>query len=365
MFRTDSMMLSTNKISIILFDYKKRFLTAVLIFCYAYLHVKLTGVYGGSPLDDLIHFEVRFPFAQRVLMPILGRILIQIIHCKAQEAFFILEILASSLLFWVLNDLLRKFLPPKPALAFTWLFFLLLPLLTVINYRFTLQGTANIFYPWDTPSLLFMFAGLYCCLEKKWPSYFLLIFLATANRESSLLLVLLIPAIYWRECRHYWLVFLSALLIYCLTRACILSALSSHSGFIFELNYNKTSIPLLHLNLRWLLYELQFLLLFYAFMGATLFWLVFYEYIPKQLRSLKYIALLYFLSLLQVGIISETRILGEIIGLLYLPICLGIFNWLSDLGPYPSSQNWASTVDRYFITLAIICYLLLFYLRLI
>lgn len=331
------------------FYYKKWFLTLVLLLGYAYLHVKLTGLYTFT-LEQLINFDINLPFAQRVLVPAMGHIMSFFLPFSAAEIFFLLEIIWTGLLFLALYSLLKEYFPKTTSELLAWLFILLLPLMTVLNYRYSLGKEATYFYCYDTPTLVFTLFGFLFCLRQQWVYFIITLVLATFNRESSILLVLLIPALHWQNYKKIKIPFLIALMVYIAARALIYLFLLNYPGHYAQFFYGNTSITYFTLNLIWLATEANFLYLIFSFMGLTLFWFVFFDYIPKRYQPIRFVAFLYFLGLLIVGIFLEARIFEEIAALLYFPVCIGVNRWLKgkELN-IDRSSTVISYIGRYFI----------------
>lgn len=343
-----------------LFEYKLRFITAVLLFGYTLLHVKFTGEYVDATLDQWYSLTVRFPFGQRLLIPAVVRLLGEILPLNIGSLFFITEFGIVTLFYFSLKKLLAYEFPPRQSQYLSWLFILLLPLIMVINYRLTSGGKAPLYFPYDSASLLFMTVGYLLCLQKRWIYLISWIFLATFNRESSLLLILLIPAIHHQHLKQVIKPTLFSFLSYCLARAIIFKIYAPFDGDVFEFFINGET----HFfnNLKWLLDDQNIFIFIFCFAGLPLFWFAFYDYIPSPYSFLRYIAFFYFCSLLLVGNFREARIFLELIILLYLPVCIAINRWGSGLEPYSSGNNlfgFLYYINRYCI-LASLGFIVLF-----
>lgn len=309
--------------------YKTRFVTIVLLLGYTFIHTTLTSSYIEASFDQFIHFSVRFPYAQRLLIPLIVYPL-SILSIQPDICFFLAEWLFTSLLYFALYLLLKHEFNAREAQLLTWLFLLLLPLVTVINYRFRMGGAATFFYPADTPALFFMALGFLWCLRAQWLYFIPWVFLATFNRESTILLVLLIPTLYWNKLHEVIKPLLLAFAAYVTARIIIMISLTGIPGRIWEWNVHFSSYTHFEINLGWLLLGMNFLLINFCFAGLPLFWFGFFDYIPKIYRPLRYLTAFYFIGLLLVGNFTEPRIFSEIVILLYLPVCIALRNWLSD-----------------------------------
>ena len=190
--------------------------------------------------------------------------------------------------------------------------------------------------------------GLLLCLRAQWGYFIPLVFIATFNRETSILLVLIIPALHWQHYRSVIKPLLLALLAFFLSRTLVLMIVNGMPGHLMDWYFRQTTHTYFEVNLLWLLNEQNILLFLFCLCGLPLFWFAFYDYIPLQYRPLRYVALFCFLSLLLVGIFMEARIFTEISVLLYMPVCVGIYRWLKNLKPYyPSHKGATYYMDRY------------------
>jgi hypothetical protein len=316
--------------------YKYNFLTFVLVIAYALMHIRLTGSYVDATLEQLFSFSVRMPFAQRVLTPLVLQILSDFFNVNLYCLTFLLECIFSGLTYWALFSLLKYELDKKQAQLLSLLFFLILPVITVVNYRLAAPITdtfAAFYYPYDTATLFFMFAGLLFCLREQWIHFIILLIFATLNRESSFLLVLSALALYWRGPKRNYMYIISAALVYWITHLSILYFIDYRGGGHFDYIIPNTDIPRFTDNLFWLFAKENLLLFMYCFAFLPLFWFAFSEYIPRKFIPIKYVALFSFSILLYVGSFKEARIFSEIVALLYLPVCIGIRNWLQGEEP--------------------------------
>ena len=312
-----------------LFRYKTRFLTCILLFSYAYLHIQLTGQYIDATLEQLITFSAKLPFGQRLLVPALAHYLNGFFPLGASNLFFILELFFVSLFYLAMQQLLQHEFSPRNATVLTWLFMLLLPLVTVINYGATVGTIKAFYYPYDTATLFFMATGFLLCLRAQWGLLSILIPFATLNRESSILLVLLIPLLHYSHLKSVLKPFALIALLYFITKIIIIFLVQHLPGQLLELQHKNLNISHFDVNLFWLL-DNHFLFLFlYSMAMLPLFWFAFYDYIPPQYKPIRYLTLGYFLGLLLVGSIAEARIYSEIVILLYLPVCIAVSRWLN------------------------------------
>ncbi|WP_242604598.1 hypothetical protein [Legionella fairfieldensis] len=326
--------------------YKSRFVTVVLLLGYTFIHTQLTGIYTDTPLASMVDFSARLPYGQRLLVPMLVRVL-TFLPLKIDQLFFLMEWLFISLFYFALFKLLQQEFKERAAQLLSWLFILLLPLMTVINYRFNYGGEATFFYPADSASLFFMATGFLFCLRSQWFYFIPWVFLATLNRESSFLLVLMIPALHWRKLSTVFKPIFFALLTYCFTRLLVLAFLHHVPGSFMEWYFRASTHTYFEANLQWLLNEQNIFLFIFCFAGLPLFWFAFYDYIPLQYRPLRYVVLFHFLVLLLVGNFMEARIFHEIVLILYLPVSIALSRWLTGLQPICSYTGFIYYINRY------------------
>lgn len=343
-----------------LFRYKTAFVTWVLVISYAFMHVRLTGIYIDTDLEKLLNLSARLPFGQRVLVPALANLVHRVLPLSAQEVFFLLEVLFVGLLFFTLTRLFQFAFNKSQSLLFSWLFLLLLPLMSVVNYRFTTNGEATFFYPYDSACLFFMAAGFLLCLKKRWVLFTLVVLVATFNRESSFLLVLLIPALHWQERRQILKPLVLAAMAYAIARLIILYLVRHLPGAWTEWYFLSFAETHFNSNLIWLFDQQHLLLFMFCFAGLPLFWFAFYDHIPLRYRPLRYVAFFYFIALLFIGNFIEARVFQEILILLYLPVCIAISHWLSGQEPdYQTPMDLPAYLNRYAIFMMMALILLL------
>ena len=332
------------------FRYKIRFFTFALLLGYAIIHTHLTGTYTDVSLSMQIDFTARMPFGQRVLVPALAHLMAMLIPLQVDHIFFLLEWMWVFFFYLALKELLKREFSVRQSQFLSWLFILLLPLMTVINFRYTSGGESTFFYSYDTASLFFLTVGFMLCLKEQWLYLIPWIFLATFNRESSILLVLLIPALHWQKPKTYAYPLLASFIAYGLARGIILSILKDIPGHTMEFFTLQKPITHFAANMYWL-FNSQHILMFIFCVGALPFlWFVFYDYIPPRYRPVRFVTVFYFLGLLLVGIFREARLFSEIGILLYLPLCLALRDWLTGNNPlYFEPDGILSLINRYVV----------------
>lgn len=307
------------------FLYKTRFTTIVLLLAYTWLHLKLTLIDGDLKPDDIPITSLIY----NILNP--------------AECLFLFEFVFAGLFFITLNALLRIEFKADEARLLSWLFFLILPLITVVNYGYTYHAKAAFFHSADTRALFLMSLGFLLCLQSRWFWYAGVVFLATLNSQSSILLVFL-PIIHGPRGRVYgFKPLLMALVVYLMTY------FGSSSTFSLPLISNFAS------NYHWLFVQSHVLLFLFCFAGLPLFWFVFYDYIPLNYRPIRYLALIYFIAMSLTAHFSEAWVFQELVLIMYLPVCLAIKRWLVNLPPIKNEQSILDYCNRQAIVFTLCC----------
>lgn len=333
-----------------LFKLKSRFFTFLLVIAYTFLHIKLSMFLLEASPNKMFAFEATLPFGKRILTTLIAHTLTYIPDVSIEGKYIIIELIFVFFLFFFLQKLLRDFFTKRAALLLTWLFLLILPIITLLNYKFWQKTLAPLFYTYDTPELMFITLGMYLILRSKWLWFYLTLFVATINRETSLLLVLLIPALHLKNFNQYkWPLVISGF-IYITVSLLLCWIFKENQGHVAEMYHDIYKTSIIQLNMYWLFNEGYISGFLYCFAGIPLFWFVFYDYIPYKFKPVRYVVLFSFLILMVVGRIDEPRIFGEMIILMYLPVCLGVKAWLTNEPiQVATSHNFGYFANRYAI----------------
>lgn len=171
------------------------FAVAVVIFSFLFVHYRflLTRSFGQATSEMLTNGTAFVPFQYRTLIPLLVHTLSQQFpSIKILTLYQIFEFAATVGLCFAFRYYLSLFLPSaRMAALFTFGLFYSLP----FNFL-------NVYwYPSDIPSVLFFTLGLIAIYRQSWRWYYPLFILATFNRETTLFLVLLYVAVYFRRTR--------------------------------------------------------------------------------------------------------------------------------------------------------------------
>lgn len=193
-------------------------------------------------------------------------------------------------------------------------------------------------FPWDTPAMAFVVWSVYLLFQQRWIPTMILLFFASLNRESAILIVPIFWAIYidrltLRKLAALTIAFLS---IYWTANWLITLTLSDNIPFYERLHFNMSFIRngnwrVVH-NWLWLNNNAQnYLVLLSTMAGLPVAFIALSNYIPRYLKRFAIVSLLYFSMLAFVGNFVEPRIFGEICAIIYIPFAFGCYNYCKAL----------------------------------
>jgi hypothetical protein len=290
-----------------------------LAYGFASLRFHHNARFAGASLEGLTDGTALLPYQFRTLIPWLVKCIsnLPFVSFPLDSIYFVVE--ATSVFLAILA--FRRYLAllfGDSALPFLFSITLLYPL----TIQYVVWDTYPIFYyPYDIPSVLFLTLGLIFLYEKSWTRYYVLFVVATFNRETSCFLTIAFLATSFRReslrdlaihCGFQLAIWVSVKgLLYHLFSANA-SAPNSIAGLFDDnvlLNMHRLSSPAAYLSLLsivgflWLPTLLSFRLIRDDFVRRSLI-----------------VCLPFFVGMLLVGNIVETRIFGELI-----PIVLSAF----------------------------------------
>ena len=178
------------------------------------------------------------------------------------------------------------------------------------------------FYLYDIPSLIFLCFGLFLLNRKKWIPFALVLAVACLNRESSVLLVLAYAATYWESrSTAFWWRLIGFTLIWATIKAVLTVIFASNPGSNFERHWDANWVVLQNPDWWPPLLIASYLLYFALFFTALYFW----RNLPRLLRVTTFLGTFMLLVFFFVGVLQETRLLGETVPLLLPPVLIGIW----------------------------------------
>jgi hypothetical protein len=319
---------------------------------YSLLRFKLNTEFKEAPWEQLYNLTAAKPFGHRVLIPLLSRPIVEWIEIPTPivqlttssigGAFWFYELVFAIGLFLVLRGIFREYLGSNPASFFACAFFFVLP------FPFLLRHFWPIYYPYDTPAMFFMAAGLWALLRQRWSLALLAVMVGAANRETIVFLPLVALVLYVDRIplRRLFMLILLMCAGYAAVRFAIALALPdnpSHATFIFGKEYRIVN------NMKWLRASLfvQVPVLLSSLGFLPLFWLLLRGSIPPHLTRIRFVAWGIFLLLLVFGNVYEPRIFGELVLLLFVPVSLAAYTWMTGREtPVPAGMPAASPPPR-------------------
>lgn len=342
-------------------QYKYNLLIFSVIVTYACLHYALAGNYEGADFSALSAFSTPMPYAQRVLIPLLVNAFMWLTgqYFPLMQVYFLFECIAVLLLYFSLYLLMLSFMQRRAAELLSLLFIMLCSLTFVVNYRFSIGAAAMINFPYDTPAMVFIFWGMRCVLQQRWLWLAVCVVLATLNRETSILIILLLPALNARQGKPWLRPFVLNLFLYILVRTIVLILFSGNGGEGMEWWYRDTAWTHFEVNMSWLLHRCHVFFLLAEMAFLPMFWFVWHDYIARCFLDIRFVVLFHFLCLTMVAHLYESRIFGESIALLYVPLSVALPAVLNNEGVRKRRSGMLAYIDRYAVLFILAAVLLL------
>lgn len=284
-------------------------LTCIAAVGFAAYYSSHTFVLNEADPRLLAHFQGHKPYQLRVLLPLLLLVLERL--GLSIERGCQLLILASALATAAAFRLyLSEFIPPKIA-RFAALA-LWPPLLLFYSHRWL--------YLYDMPSVAFLCLGLFFQHHQRWTAFAVLLALASLNRESSIMLVMVYAADSWApRSGAFWGRFLAFTLIWAMVKAGLTLCFAANPGAGFERHWNDNGLFLTYPQLWSALFSCSLFLYLVLLTAALAFW----RQLPRLLRVTTLLSALMPVIFFAVGVVYETRLLGETMPLLLPAVLFG------------------------------------------
>lgn len=312
---------------------------------YAVLRVTMNEQFRPASWARLLEFRAPLPFGHRVLVPLLARPWVDAGFSTAL-VLGVFEAVAAGALAIGTAWTLRPTLGPRHSGAAAVALLLLLPWLFLLPHRWP------IFYPWDTPAMALLVVGVGLVQRERWRWLMIVAAVAALNRESALLLPLVVLGCAARDERGWRpLVALAAgvLAVVLAVRLTVAVAWPDNPGDAVHLRV-EGQYRLLH-NLDWLRRPANFASTVVSLGLWPLLWPLLARYVEPGVRRLWTIAWLYTGALLVVANIYEPRAFGEPLALAFVPTVIGVVAWMRGEGPGaqagPPVPQWLRVLDRY------------------
>ena len=297
-------------------------LVGLVALCYAALRFTYNPPFDATFLQKIFDFTAPTPFGRRVLPALLAHPLVAG-GLSLMQAYLVLEVAATGLLLLGLCRTFALHAEPAQARVMGIGFAFVLPLV------FLLRNPFPYYFPWDTPAMAFLAWAVYFLLRGWWVRSLVLMVFAALNRESAVLVPLLFGALYADRLPLGKLfgLGLAFLVLYFAVAALVGATCADNFSY-----YGSGTLASLHkygiwrylYNANWLRARpLNVFVLLSTLGGLPVAFLVFYRHVPPYLRRFAPVALLYFVLVAIVGNVYESRTLGEIVVILYLPVAVG------------------------------------------
>jgi hypothetical protein len=300
----------------------------LIIITVTYLHFFLTVPGFPANLELLTELNATKPYGQRVLVPLMVRALPSFLRLEYYYAF--IECIFLGAIYQTIICLGKRYFSQRLSHLVGLIFLSALPTLYVINYYFcALHLSAAFYYPYDVPAIFFVFLSLYLSVQKRWGLFYLSIVMATLNRESSIINVLLPLALYWNTNTKFRRPVCISFLLYVVTRAMIEVFLLQQAAGAIMMFFHEGGETQLSRNLALFFHQKVACQLLAELLFLPVFFVLFSRYIPRELHRLHIIAVLYGIALFYFSFIIEARVWQEVVALLYLPVIIGARNWLT------------------------------------
>ena len=157
------------------------YIMALILSCYfMQLRFSMNLEYERATLSSLLNNTAMVPFQYRILIPWFVGSLSKILPLTAVRLFRLFEMFSTFFLIVAFRHYVSLFFRNKTVTTL-----LSFSLFYVLPFNFLLDRHFPLFYPSDTPSVLFFTLGLILLYKKNWPMYYLVFAVATLNRGTT------------------------------------------------------------------------------------------------------------------------------------------------------------------------------------
>lgn len=281
------------------------FFTAI---AFAYMHAFHKFEWYLGSLSKLISFHAQNPYQTRILMPLIGNGLAQLLPIANITLFTFLEVISVFCLLLVFREFLVTIqLVDEKHENFGDLLALLILVPLVYNYT-VLQ---NLYYPYDMPEMALFTLGLILILRQEWVLFYITFVIAVLTRETSGLLILaLVLALYDKlPLRKLGLHVVVLVAIWGLIRNVVARIFQFNGGGLYEVHFME--------NLRYLYGALDFepaaISTLMVFGGFLPFVLLSWRQQPSLLKRWLLMGIPFFAFILYTAVIREVRVFTEMV----------------------------------------------------
>lgn len=285
------------------------YLFAAIAFAYMHAFSKFEWYLGS--LSKLISFNAQNPYQTRILMPLIGSGLAQLLPIANITIFTWLEVFGVFCLLLVFREFLFTIhLIDEQSKNIADLLAVLILVPLVYNY-IVLQ---NLYYPYDIPEMVLFTLGLILIVRQDWVLFYVTFVIAVLTRETSGLLILaLVLALYDRlPLRKLALHVVATVAIWAVIRYFVVQIFHSNGGSLYENHFIG--------NLQYLYGAFDFepaaISTLMVFGGFLPFVLLTWRRQPSLLKRWLLIGIPFFALNLYVSVIREVRVFTEMVPLL-------------------------------------------------
>jgi hypothetical protein len=287
----------------------------VLVFSIVYL----TNTFVLNEADPrlLSEFQGNRPYQLRILLPALLYGATHFLHWPLVPCFQLLLIGFCVALYGVFRSYLGQFCPPQVA---RWLAMALGPVLLVFY-------GSGWFYLYDVPATFFATLGLLLMVKRRWALFLAMFTIATLNRESSAFVTLAFVLTMAKTLprRPFALLLGAQVAVWLAIRAVLNALLAGNAGKPVEIQFgwNMGLLEALVRGQAPLSFALAVLLL--VIMGSV--GVATRRFQAPFLAGSRGVVVPFLALMSVVGVVSETRLYGELIPFLLAPALVGMFGW--------------------------------------
>lgn len=233
-----------------------------------------------------------------------------------------LDIGALSLSGWLFYKYVNSFFENEPLSKI-----LALSIYFIIPFNMLMPRYLPLWYPYDSFGLLFLTAGLYFVRTHQLRLFYLVLFLGTFNRETTIILVGVFASVFWRvlPMRQMFSHLVVQISLWVGIKLFLGAYFADHSGQLFEPSLMNnvhfiTQLQLYNLGLGDLERVFRYVFLFSNF-GFTYLVIIFFwnKLDDLFLRRVTFSAIPFFVSIVFVGNLFEFRLFGELIPFVLMP----------------------------------------------
>jgi len=300
---------------------------------YADLRFALNREYSRATLTSLTYEFAATPFQYRVLIPWIVKSLSNVDFLSNYNIlawYRLIEFISTFALIIAFRYYLLLFIEDSiVASMFSFLLFYILP------FNYIIPRHINLFYPYDTPSMLFFTLGLILIYKEKWFIYYPLFALATLNRETTCFLTFVFLFTSFGKKPH------REVLLHCAAQFVIWVGLKIFLYYYFLGNPGKGFVEM-HFaeNLRYLTNPGAYPFLF-STMGYTWLFLPFLlsSIGSKFVKRSLLVIIPFMASVMVVANIHELRIYCEMIPVVASAFSIGLFGFIKKADTPPKTSG--------------------------